>query len=46
MKFVSNFEIKAWDVAEDAGAAEISDISRVALRKEFDGELKGKSVGY
>jgi hypothetical protein len=46
MKFTSTFEIKGWDVASEGGAEEIADMSRVTIRKAFDGELKGTSVGY
>lgn len=46
MKFTSTFEIKSWDADESGGADELADVSRVTLRKSFDGELKGNSVGY
>jgi Protein of unknown function (DUF3224) len=46
MKFRSNFEIKAWDVAESGGVDELGDISRATIRKSFSGELEGSSVGY
>ncbi|MEO6051767.1 MAG: DUF3224 domain-containing protein [Pyrinomonadaceae bacterium] len=46
MKLESTFEIKGWDVAESDGIAEMADISRATIRKEFAGEIEGTSVGY
>src|SRR5438094_8734485 len=46
MKFTSTFEIKGWDVADKGGVDELSDVSRVTIRKAFTGEFKGASIGY
>ena len=46
MKYQSTFEIKGWDVADEDGVEELADISRATIRKSFDGELTGTSVGY
>jgi hypothetical protein len=46
MKFISTFEIKAWDVAAEGGVDELADIGRATIRKAFSGELEGTSVGY
>jgi hypothetical protein len=46
MKLKSAFEIKGWDLAESDGIEETSDLSRATIRKSFDGELTGTSVGY
>ena len=46
MKLKSAFEIKGWDVAESDGIEETMGISRATIRKAFDGELHGHSVGY
>jgi len=46
MKLTSTFEIKGWDVAEDGGVDELTDVARATIRKAFTGELEGTSVGY
>ena len=46
MKYTSTFEIKGWDVSGDGGVEELADVSRVTIRKAFDGDLTGTSVGY
>ena len=46
MKYASTFEIKGWDVAESDGIEETADLSRATIRKSFDGEFVGTSVGY
>ena len=46
MKLRSAFEIKGWDIAESDGIEETEGLSRATIRKSFDGELKGSSVGY
>lgn len=46
MKLKSTFEIKGWDAAEADGLEETTDISRVTIRKNFDGDLRGQSTGY
>lgn len=46
MKLKSTFAIQGWDVAEADGIEETSDLSRATIRKSFDGEFKGSSVGY
>lgn len=46
MKLTSTFEIRGWDTAESDGLEQTSDIARVVIRKGFDGELRGQSVGY
>src|SRR5437868_775392 len=46
MKLTSTFEIKGWDVAEADGIEETAGISRATIRKSFNGEIRGHSVGY
>jgi len=46
MKFTSTFEIKGWEIAETGGVEELADVSRATIRKSFEGELKGTSIGY
>lgn len=46
MKLKSTFEIKGWDVAEADGIDEVSDLARATIRKSFEGDLTGTSVGF